>query len=317
MVIRQADIETIAIAAELLKSNEVVAFPTETVYGLGGNALSDEAIGKIYKAKNRPSNNPLIVHVANLELALKYGDFNEDAIRLADYFWPGPLTLVVPRKKNSGISSLVTQDVATIAIRVPAHIVALEILAKAGVPIAAPSANISGRISPTTAENVLEELGNKINLIIDGGSCSIGIESTVIDMTTPEPIILRPGFVTKEQINEALGRQSSYNQDTGKILKSPGMLASHYAPSIPIRLNAEEIREGEALLAFGNKLPKGNYVSENLSFNANLNEAARNLYILLRKLDSPKFKSIAVMPVPNEGIGIAINDRLNRAAAPK
>jgi L-threonylcarbamoyladenylate synthase len=317
MVIRQADLEAITLAAELLKSNEVVAFPTETVYGLGGNALSDDAIAKVYKAKNRPSNNPLIIHVSDLESACKYGDLNEEAITLASYFWPGPLTLVVPRKKDSGISSLVTRDIDSIAIRMPSHIIALEILAKANVPIAAPSANVSGRISPTTAENVCEELGDKINLIIDGGNCSIGIESTVVDMTTPEPIILRPGFVTKEQIENVLGKQSSYNQGKEQSLKSPGMLASHYAPSIPVRLNADEVREGEVLLAFGDRLPKGDYISENLSLAADLNEAAKNLYLLLRKLDTSKFKSIAVMPVPYEGIGVAINDRLSRAAAPK
>jgi L-threonylcarbamoyladenylate synthase len=301
-------------AAELLHDNRLVAFPTETVYGLGGNALSDAAVAAIYSAKGRPSFNPLIVHVRSLEEAMAHAAFNPHAERLAQRFWPGPLTLVVPRRAGCALSLLVSAGMDTVAIRIPAHPLAQALLAESGLPVAAPSANRSGKISPTTAGHVREELGDSIGMILDGGPCSLGIESTVIDMTGDTPIILRPGSITDTQIAEITGHVAWANEHSAK--SSPGMLASHYAPEKPMRLNAVYADAHEALLAFG-PATRNHPVCENLSEMKDLEEAAANLFRMLRLLDASDAASIAVMPIPETGLGIAINDRLRRAAAPR
>jgi L-threonylcarbamoyladenylate synthase len=298
-------------AALLLKDGKLVAFPTETVYGLGGNALSDSAVAAIYAAKGRPQFNPLIVHVHSLHDAQAHVTFNDKARALARRFWPGPLTLVLPRRKDCKLSLLVSAGLDSVAIRSPHHEVAQSLLAAAGIPIAAPSANRSGRISPTEAADVQEELGERVAMVLDGGQCPVGIESTVVDMVFATPAILRPGSVTREQLEAIIGTVSV--QTSGDI-RAPGMLASHYAPTKPLRLGAHDVRPGEALLAFGPLLPPGAAIVENLSPGRNLEEAAANLFRMLRRLDASKAQAIAAMPIPNEGLGIAINDRLSRAA---
>ncbi len=298
-------------AVEILQLGELVAFPTETVYGLGANALSDSAVAKIYAAKNRPTFNPLIVHVSSIDTAKKYVQWNERAQILAENFWAGSLTLVLPRKENCELSLLVSAGLDCVAIRVPAHPVALSLLDKTGFPLAAPSANKSGRVSPTLAQHVREEFGDDI-MVLDGGACEVGIESTIVDLTTTPATILRHGKITREEIEKFI-KIGEYN--SGEI-KASGMLKSHYAPDAKLRLNATELREGEALLAFGKPLIGAIY-TENLSATENLEEAAANLFKMLRALDAKKPKSIAVMEIPNIGIGIAINDRLQRAAAPR
>jgi L-threonylcarbamoyladenylate synthase len=307
-------------AAGLLRRGELVAFPTETVYGLGGNALSDGAVAKIYAAKNRPTFNPLIVHVRSVEEAQHYARFDEKSLLLARHFWPGPLTLVLPRLNDCKISLLASAGLDSIAMRVPAHPLALTLLEACGLPIAAPSANRSGKISPTSAEHVRQELGEEI-AILDGGDCTVGIESTVVDMTG-EPAILRPGFVTAEQLalchpafiagspSILMGMPQQARHD----IKSPGMLESHYAPGKKLRLNATDVQKSEALLAFGAPIG-GAMHTQNLSRDENLQEAAANLFRMLRLADAGDANSIAVMPIPETGLGIAINDRLRRAAS--
>ncbi len=289
----------------MLREGKLVAFPTETVYGLGGNALSDAAVSAIYAAKQRPQFNPLIVHVRSLDDAKQYVIFNDAAEQLARKYWPGPLTLVLPRRADCRLSLLVSAGLDSVAIRMPAHPLAQELLREAGIPVAAPSANRSGRISPTEAAHVREELGNSIAMVLDGGACTVGIESTVVDCTEDELTILRPGSI----LIPAKGAVQN-----GKI-KSPGMLEKHYAPTKPVRLNATEVRDGEGVLAFGPKAPAGAKIIENLSVAGDLQEAAANLFSMLRRLDAGAATSIAVMPVPEEGLGIAINDRLRRASA--
>jgi len=313
-------------AAALLKEGRLVAFPTETVYGLGGNALSDDAVADIYEAKGRPDFNPLIVHVRSLEEANLYIEWGEQALALARHFWPGPLTMVLPRKPDCKLSLLVSAGLDTVAIRMPAHPLAQALLHEAQLPVAAPSANRSGRISPTEASHVHEELGDRIAMILDGGPCSVGIESTVVDMTGPVPVILRPGSVTEEQLSEIIchpalvaGSPIKWMEMPQQVrhdrIKSPGMLASHYAPSHPMRLHAVDVKSDEALLAFGAPVPMGTLMVENLSPHGDLREAAANLFRMLRRLDATQARTIAVMPIPEEGLGIAINDRLRRAAA--
>jgi len=303
-------------AAALLRANQLVAFPTETVYGIGGNALSDDAVAAIYAVKQRPEFNPLIVHVRTLADAEQYAQFNDAARTLAKHFWPGPLTLVVRRKENCALSLLVSAGLDCVALRSPAHKLAQALLRESALPIAAPSANRSGRISPTEATHVREELGDRIPMVLDGGPCPIGIESTVIDMTGDIPIILRPGSVTEADIRCQISDVSTVACHLTSDIRSPGQLVSHYAPSLPLRLNATEVGKDEALLAFGNPL-SGAYAMENLSMNGDLQEAAANLFRMLRRLDASGAKRIAAMPIPEEGLGIAINDRLKRAAAPR
>jgi L-threonylcarbamoyladenylate synthase len=305
----------LAQAATALREGKLVAFPTETVYGLGGDATSDRAVAAIYAAKGRPSFNPLIVHVGNFAAAAKLVEVTPQAETLARKFWPGALTLVLPRKAHCGLSLLVSAGLDSAAIRVPAHPAAQGLLSMSGLPLAAPSANPSGKMSPTRAEHVAATLGDKVAAIIDGGPCKVGIESTVVSLLNATPRILRPGGVTAEQISEALQMAVEAGSESGP-LHSPGQLESHYAPILPLRLNADSVGAGEALLAFGAKPPAAAHVL-NLSKGGDLQEAAANLFAMLRELDRPDFTGIAVMPIPETGLGVAINDRLRRAAAPR
>ena len=325
MKIKEASLNAISEAADLIINGQLVAFPTETVYGLGANALDGQAVARIFEAKGRPKFNPLIVHIPDLETAQEIAEFNDAAIILAERFWPGPISFILPLKSNSGISELCSAGLETIALRVPSHPVAQDLLRRAEVPIAAPSANASGEPSPTAPIHVKESLGDKVGMILAAGKCTVGLESTVIDLSTEIPTILRSGAITKEDIAEYIPAVI-YISETTNSPKSPGQTLKHYAPKLPIRLNAIDLEEGEALLAFGSTkfmgLKKGGAVSElpeaqirNLSENADLHEAAANLFAYLRELDCPEFKSIAVMNIPDKGIGIAINDRLSRAAA--
>ena len=303
-------------AAELLRSGALVGFPTETVYGLGADATNERAVAAIFSAKGRPHFNPLIVHVPGLEEAEAFAQFDARARGIAVQFWPGPLTLVLPRRAGAGLSLLASAGLDTVALRTPAHPVARALLHATGRPIAAPSANRSGRVSPTEAAHVAAELGDAVTLILDAGRTQVGLESTVLDLTGEAPALLRPGGITLEQLQASLGAIAIATTAAGPA-RSPGMLASHYAPLLPLRLNATESRPGEALLAFGPNIPAGFAEVQWLSHSADLAEAAANLFAMLRRLHRPEFSSIAVMPIPNHGLGRAINDRLHRAAAPR
>jgi L-threonylcarbamoyladenylate synthase len=308
-----ADKAGIAEATALLKEGGLVAFPTETVYGLGANALDDRAVARIFAAKERPRFNPLIVHVCNRAAAEKLVVFNPLAAALADAFWPGALTLVLPRREGSPLSELVSAGLNTAAIRAPAHSVARALIDAAGLPIAAPSANRAGSVSPTAASHVAEDLGARVDLVLDGGRCPVGIESTVIGFNGSEAVLLRPGAITRETIEKFTGRL----KEAGSEIQAPGMLASHYAPRARLRLNAAGAEPGEALLAFGSPAPKGPNIVRNLSARGDLVEAAANFFAMLRELDKSGADVIAVMPIPERGLGEAINDRLKRAAAPR
>jgi L-threonylcarbamoyladenylate synthase len=301
-------------ASDLIRAGQLVAFPTETVYGLGANALDDLAVGSIFAAKQRPRINPLIVHVLDTDEAAKLVEFNRPATALAQAFWPGGVTLVLPRRADCPLSLLVSAGLDSAAVRAPAHPVARELLNAAKVPIAAPSANLSGSISPTTAEHALIELNGKLPMILDGGACEVGLESTIIGFDGERPVLLRKGAVAREAIEQVVGPLGT--TDSGE-LRAPGMMASHYAPKAQIRLNAESVEDHEALLAFGDSLPAGNFPTLNLSPSGDLTEAASNLFSMLRILDHSGTDRIAVMPIPNAGLGEAINDRLARAAAPR
>lgn len=311
--ITPANRETIQKAALLLRAGKLVAFPTETVYGLGANAIDDKAVAAIFSAKGRPQFNPLIAHVAKQEALDPLIEWNETARFLAQQFWPGPLTLVLPRHKDCPVSLLASAGMDTLAVRIPSHPVAQQLLTEAGLPIVAPSANISGKLSPTTPVHVELSLGAKVDMILAGGKSQIGLESTIIDLTSSRPRMLRPGGITKEQIEKLLGPLEEAHESTPVL--APGMLASHYAPSLPVRLDARNVSAEEALLAFGpDDLIKGGAMRLNLSRTGDLHEAAANLFAMLRELDQPRFRSIAVMPIPNKGLGAAINDRLKRAS---
>lgn len=301
-------------AAKLLLQGELVAIPTETVYGLAGNALSDHAVARIYEAKGRPSFNPLIVHVASTDQAQEYASANEKAKRLMQHFWPGPLTLVLLRKKDCALSLLASAGLDSVAMRMPSHPLARDLLHECGFPLAAPSANRSGKISPTSAAHVAQELQDKVAMILDGGDCVIGIESTVVDATGKQPVILRPGFITRETLESFLQQPVLVAGAGEGEYKSPGMLQSHYAPEKSLRLNATSIAAGEALLAFGKPLAGATHM-ENLSPGSDLVEAAANLFRMLRRLDASDATSIAAMPIPHDGLGAAINDRLLRASS--
>lgn len=308
--------ESIDQAKSLLREGKLVAFPTETVYGLGGDATNDHAVAAIYKAKGRPAFNPLIIHVHDIKSLDNIVIWNEKAKELAQKFWPGPLTLILPRAPQCPISLLASAGLETIAVRIPSHPVALDLLRTTDLPIAAPSANASGKLSPTTPEHVANSLGENVDMILDGGKTTVGVESTVLDLTGAEPTILRHGGITKEQIEEIIGRVNCHS--TGGEIKSPGMLTSHYAPNLPIRLNATSVGDNEALLCFGPCTHiKGGATRLNLSETGNLTEAAANLFAMLRQLDQMHYNAIAVMPIPSTGLGAAINDRLTRAAAPR
>jgi L-threonylcarbamoyladenylate synthase len=309
----------VADAARCLREGGLVAFPTETVYGLGTDAGNAAAIARLYEAKGRPAFNPLIAHVGDLKAAQRIARFDEQAIRLAQAFWPGPLTLVLPKAPGCAVADLATAGLDTIAVRVPAHRIAREILRAFGGPVVAPSANLSGHVSPTTAAHVSSDLAGRIDLIIDGGAVEVGVESTIVGCFDT-PMLLRPGGVPRGEIERVLGRAllqppDESISDSGQPL-APGMLASHYAPRTPVRLNAERIEAGEALLAFGPQVISGVEASDamNLSARGDLNEAAANLFGYLRALDALGLRTIAVMPVPDHGLGEAINDRLRRAA---
>lgn len=307
-----ADGPGIAAAAEVIRRGGLVAFPTETVYGLGGNATCDEAVAAIFAVKDRPRINPLIVHVPDRELAAEYVVFSDAARALADACWPGPLTLVLPRQKTSRISLLASAGLDTLAVRVPSHPVAQALLRSCDLPLAAPSANPSGQISPTTAQHVASDLGDRVELILDGGPVPIGIESTVVGFEGDRPVLLRAGAIARETIEGVVGPLAA---PRGGTITSPGQLKRHYAPNTPLRLNARHVESGEALLAFGSpELPEPCAV-RNLSPSGDLVEAAANLFAMLRELDATGSAAIAVMPVPGDGMGEAINDRLQRAAA--
>jgi len=317
--------ETLRQATKIIQEGGLVAIPTETVYGLGCNALNENAVQKVFLAKGRPAINPLIVHVASIAEAQKLAVMNETAEKIASLFWPGPLTLILPQKEGNGISPLCTAGLKTIAIRFPEHEVARKLIQMSGVPIAAPSANASGEVSPTSPRHVYDSLGDKVDMILAGGTCRAGLESTVIDVTGDTPVVLRYGVITKEDISKIVGLDVLDGVGQETHVSSPGQLLKHYAPTLPIRLNAIDVEEGEALLAFGGikfmGIRSGGGVSslpddqmKNLSETADLEEAAHNLFAYMRDLDNPKFKAIAVMNIPNEGVGQAINDRLTRAA---
>jgi L-threonylcarbamoyladenylate synthase len=298
-------------AAEILGAGRLVAFPTETVYGLGGDARNGRAVARIFEAKGRPRFNPLIVHVDSAATARGYVDWPRAADVLAGAFWPGPLTLVLPLKAGAGLSPLVTAELPTLAIRVPAHPVARQLLRTFGGPVAAPSANPSGRISPTTAQHVLAGLSGRIAAVLDGGPCVVGLESTIVSLADETPRLLRPGGLPAEAVEAALG-QPLLQAGAGDPLTAPGQLASHYAPDAPVRLNATARLPGEVLLGFG---PVD--CDLNLSETGDLAEAAANLFDHLHALDARGATRIAVAPVPDQGLGRAINDRLRRAAAPR
>jgi L-threonylcarbamoyladenylate synthase len=309
--------DAVAAAVRALAEGGLVAFPTETVYGLGADATNGEAVARLYAAKGRPRFNPLISHVADIEAARRIARFDADAETLSATFWPGPLTLVLPKTAACPVSQLATAGLDSIAVRVPDHPVAQDILRGFGKPVVAPSANQSGHVSPTTASHVLADLDSRIDLILDGGPTSVGVESTVVSCLG-EPTLLRPGGVSRDAIERALGRmlaEAAPPADDAPL--APGMLTSHYAPATPLRLNATAVNPGEALLAFGAGAPKGAAHMLNLSVTGDLVEAAANLFAYLRALDAAGHMGIAAMPIPDEGLGEAINDRLARAAAPR
>lgn len=308
----------IARAGALIRAGRLVAFPTETVYGLGCDATRGAAVAAIFAAKGRPSFNPLIVHVRDQERAAEHAVFDHRADELAARFWPGPLTLVLKRRPESAISDLATAGLDSVAVRMPNHPVARALLAAADRPIAAPSANRSGRISATAAIDVAEELGPAVDLVLAAGRTTLGLESTILDLTGETPVLLRPGAVTAPEIEAVIGAIQLGSGDPDRP-NAPGQLRRHYAPSTPIRLNVAAAEPGEALLAFGPDMFAGRraVATLNLSDKGDLTEAAANLFAMLRKLDAGGYRGIAVMPIPEEGLGIAINDRLRRAAQPE
>lgn len=309
--ILKASPEAIDEAARVLRCGGLVAFPTETVYGLGADATSDAAVAAIFAAKNRPQFNPLIVHFADADRAAGAVAFDERARRLAEAFWPGPLTLVLPRRAANGISLLVSAGLDTVAVRVPRQPTARALLAEAGIPVAAPSANRSFSVSPTRASHVAADLDGCIDLILDDGPCPVGLESTVVDLSTAEATLLRLGGLPIEDIEAIIGRLAAPADGRPK---SPGMLSRHYAPGRPLRLNAMEAGHHEALLGFG---PQVSGATLNLSPRGILEEAAANFFAMMRELDRSEFVAIAVSPIPQIGLGRAINDRLKRAATPQ
>jgi L-threonylcarbamoyladenylate synthase len=311
----KADSQSIVAAASCLKAGGLVAFPTETVYGLGADAGNGEAVARLYAAKDRPAFNPLIVHVADIAAARRLAEFDPAAESLAAAFWPGPLTLVLPKRPGGGVADLALAGLDSVALRVPSHPVALDLLKAFGGPVVAPSANRSGHVSPTSAAHVLTDLRGRIDMVIDGGACAVGVESTIV-ACLGEPTLLRPGGLARDDIERVLGRALAVAPVIDDAPLAPGMLASHYAPKAKLRLNATSPRDGEALLAFG-KAPPFEGATFNLSARGDLIEAAANLFSHLRALDASGAKTIAVMAVPYDGLGEAINDRLTRAAAPR
>lgn len=315
--ILSATSDGIATATSILQDGGLVAFPTETVYGLGADARNDMAVARIFEAKQRPRFNPLIIHLPNLAAARKIAEIPPAALILAQTFWPGPLTLVLPRRADSGLSDLVTAGLDTVAIRIPEHPLAQQLLTKFGGPVAAPSANPSGKVSPTTAAHVFAGLDTRIDAILDGSPCNVGLESTIIGFENTTPVLLRAGGLPAEVISQALGADLQTSQT--ETITAPGQLKSHYAPAASLRLNAKEPTKAEAWLGFG----PSEYTAPtlNLSPTADLREAAANLFAYMRELDEIAAQNglseIAVAPIPMHGLGVAINDRLERAAAPR
>lgn len=308
----------LARAAELLGAGRLVAFPTETVYGLGADGRNGTVVAALYEAKGRPAFNPLIAHVPAFDAARREGDFGPDAMRLAGAFWPGPLTLVVPCAKDGGVCDLARAGLDTVGLRVPSDPLARDLLTRCGFPVVAPSANLSGRISPTAATDVLADLDRVIDAVVMAGPTPVGVESTIVACLGDAPRLLRPGGVTREAIEGVLGHALIDDAAGPDRPLAPGALVSHYAPQAAVRLNAADIRPGEAFLAFGPDLPSGHAAVRavrNLSASGDLAEAAANLFSDLRALDAAGAAVIAVAPIPNEGLGEAINDRLSRAAA--
>jgi L-threonylcarbamoyladenylate synthase len=314
-ILSATDESAVERAAQLLGEGRLVAFPTETVYGLGAAAASPLAVAKIYAAKGRPSFNPLIAHVADLEAARREALLPEAALRLAEKFWPGPLTLVAPVSPQGCVCDLARAGLDSVALRIPSHPGALALLRAFGGPVAAPSANVSGHVSPVTASHVEQDLGGRVDLILDGGRCSAGLESTIVSFLAEEPVILRPGAVAREDIEAALG--APLRRPAGDAIISPGMTASHYAPRAELRLDALSLEPGEAGVDFAGALRRSGAegVLLDLSPAGDLTEAAANLYAFLRELDDRKILRAAVAPLPSKGLGEAIRDRLKRAAA--
>lgn len=308
---------SIAEAAQILRDGGLLGLPTETVYGLAANALDGKAVAKIFAAKGRPSFNPLIVHVADVKSAEALAHFDARAYAVTTALWPGPLTIILKKREDCPVSDLATAGLPTIALRCPAHETARAVLAVAEVPVAAPSANISGRLSPTTAQHVAEDLGDALDMILAAGASSVGLESTVLDLSGSDAVILRPGAVTPQDIAQVLGYTPAIDDGDHDAPKSPGQLLRHYAPKTKLRLNAKTPAPGEAYLAFGPTMltrEKMDRAIKNLSASGDLYEAAANLFSYLHELDKGNYDAIAISPIPDEGLGLAINDRLRRAA---
>jgi L-threonylcarbamoyladenylate synthase len=317
-----ADASGVDRAAALLRAGALVAFGTETVYGLGADATDARAVAEVFAAKGRPHFNPLICHYSDADAAFAQVEATEVAHRLAEALWPGPLTLVLPRRTDCPVALLAGAGLTTLAVRVPAHPTARALLRAVDRPVAAPSANRSGQVSPTSARHVMDGLAGRIAAVLDSGPCVVGVESTVLDLCGTRPVLLRPGGATIEAIEAVIGPigRGSPPAEAGRTLRSPGLLVSHYAPDAPVRLNVEAVHGDEAVLAFGPS-PLGAGVVFQLSASRDLREAAAKLFVGLRQLDADVARlglaCIAVMPVPEHGLGLAINDRLRRAAAPR
>lgn len=301
-------------AVEILLNEGNVCIPTETVYGLAGIANSDKAVANIYSLKQRPSFNPLILHCYSTEQVFDYVESNNLIKKIADNFWPGPITIIGYIKENKHLSKLATSGLNTIAVRIPKSQTTLEIIKKCSVPLFAPSANISNRTSATTANDIKKNFNDSIFIVEDDSCIKVGIESTILDVTNEIPTILRPGAISKEELEEKLNLSVAYNKQ--KTIIAPGMMAKHYSPQIDLKINVtpDQVKDKEAYLGFGNNKPINCAKYLNLSPSGNLTEAAANLYKMIYLLDSNKFSSICISPIPNTGIGIAINDRLNRAS---
>ena len=298
-------------AVDYLKKKQLIGVPTETVYGLAGNAYSTKAVKKIYLLKNRPLKNPLIIHYFDLDQLRKDVELNADFYKLYKKFCPGPITFVLKKKKNSLLAAVATANLKTVAVRLPENKTIRRILRVLNFPLAIPSANKSTQISPVSAKDVASEFGNSLTFILNGGNCKIGLESTVVDLTSKAKI-LRPGLINPFDVSKVLNKKTKVHTGS-KTIKAPGMLKRHYSPGIPIKLNQKKVKNNEAFIVFGKKYKKAKNIF-NLSYNSNLNEAARNLYKILRLIKNKNYKLICVSSIPRRGIGLAINDRLSRAA---
>ena len=310
--IYKPNLKNLSKAKKIIENNSVIGLPTETVYGLAANAYSDKAAKNIFKLKKRPNFNPLIIHFKNLESLKKDVILNKSFIKLYQEFCPGPITFILQKKSKSKISKIATAQKKTVAVRIPKHVVARKLLKILKTPLAAPSANISSKLSPTSPNDVIDEFKNKIKFVLNGGRSKIGLESTIVDLTS-SPKVLRPGFITKQKISKILKKKIKINKKIRKI-NSPGQLKLHYSPGIPVKINTQISNKNDAVVGFGKKFSSSKN-QFNLSKNGDLNEAANNLYKTLRKIKNIGFKSIIVNKIPNVGIGVAINDRLKKASA--